>query len=274
MATGTRIGGYVEVPAAIFYEYCMTLANRTGKMLEKDQFDGKTGFRSVYGFEEATANFFRTAGTTKGAKHFAVYADELYIDIDNDDAAAERLASILQQMRLAFQIWISGSKGWHFHLKHQPVFGHNVPYSHKMWVKSLGIECDWSIYKAGGIFRLPHTRHAKTMKYKTLSFTAEGHDIVLPLVDLPPSARTYRDATDEFVLEDFIDLLSWVTRKKPKAGCRNQRLYALATGLLQCGLKPETCEDLVLNINESLDEPLEEEEVMLLLTSANERIFP
>ena len=250
-----------------FYEYCRTLSNRTGNMITKEDLQGKTGFASIYGFDAQTSAFFREAGSIKGSKHFPVFADTLWMDFDNAEEECERVVNQLVSEGISCVVYTSGGRGQHVGVPHQPIFDRRLPYSQRVWVEGKKFKVDFCLYSHGHIFRLPNTRHAKTGNYKEIIFQYEGQPIELELIERP--AKCYSGAdSDEFLLTDFVDMLSWFSKNLPTNGNRNHRMFALAAGLLASGISPLATVELVSKFNEALSEPLEEEELTLLLESA------
>jgi hypothetical protein len=250
-----------------YYEYCKTKTNRIGRMLTAEELVGKTGFSSIYGFDERTSAFFREAGTTRGAKHFLVYADSLFMDFDDAVAECERVVNCILEEGLKVKVYSSGGRGQHVQVFHQPLFDKRVPYSHRAWVESKGFSVDFCLYSHGHILRLPNTRHEKTGGYKELILDEEGERFELPLIEKPIRCYNQRSSGD-FDLVDFSSMLNWFCSNLPANGARNHRLFALAAGLLASGISSTATVELVERINECLPEPLEDEELGLLLESA------
>ena len=255
-----------ESKEVFYYEHARTLVNRVGRMLTKSELSSATGFRSIYGFDTQATLFFREASTTKGAKHFKVFADELFMDFDDNPAECERVVNALLADGLGVEVWDTGGRGQHVVVRHQPLYSRHLPYSQKIWVKNKGFNVDFCLYSHGHIIRLPNTRHSKTGGYKTLVFSQEGTILDLPLIEAP--VRALVGETGEFDPLEIVSLLSRFASRPPVNGERNHRFFALAVGLIAYGLEVATMEDLVRKFNDTIDEPLEEEELVLLLESA------
>lgn len=250
-----------------YFEHAQTKSNRRAKMLTIDELETKTGYRSIYGFDEKTTAFFREAGSTKGAKHFPVYADTLFMDFDNAAEECERVVNALLEEGLKVKVYTTGGRGQHVEVYHTPVFDKRVPYSHRCWVESRGFRVDFCLYSHGHILRLNKTRHEKTGGYKELIFEQEGATFELPLIEKPIKTFNQRAAGD-FDLTDFSSMLYWFSNNLPTNGNRNHRMFSLAAGLLASGISGTATVELVEKFNLCMDEPLEDEELGLLLESA------
>lgn len=250
-----------------YFEHCRTRSNRTGRMLTAEELVGKTGFRSIYGFDEKTTAFFREAGSTKGAKHFPVYADTLFMDFDDAAEECERVVNALLEEGLKVKVYTTGGRGQHVEVYHTPVFDKRVPYSHRCWVESRGFRVDFCLYSHGHILRLNKTRHEKTGGYKELIFEQEGDTFELELIERPVRDFAQRGSGD-FDIIDFANMLHWFSSNLPTNGNRNHRMFSLAAGLLASGVSGVAAVELVEKFNLCMEEPLEDEELGLLLESA------
>lgn len=254
------------------YELAYTTSNRVCRMVTRETLDTKTGFRSIYGFAKEACDYFRNIGSVRGAKHFSVFGDELFIDIDNNDEEAGRISDVLTEMGLGFSVYNSGGKGYHIVLKHQPIFDRNLPYSQKEWVRKQGFKSDMCLYTQNHLIRLPRTRHAKTGRYKELEHKVEGALIDLQLVQEPAKVYANGSSDFEFSLEEFAGIISRIASEPPRPGERNNKMFSLCAGILSCGLKFSTVKDIVENLNSSFPDPLEDSELVTIFESAKQMI--
>jgi hypothetical protein len=148
-------------------------------------------FRSVYAYDEPTANHILEYGITRGLEDVAVYSDTLFIDVDRDEEVASIKEDLISQ-NVKFSQWVTGNRGCHFHVSCIPVYGKMVPQSQAQWVYlRYGDSVDSSIYRPSGQIRIPGAVHSKTGKVKTLTDIREGSQVDIPqLTALPPKPRT------------------------------------------------------------------------------------
>jgi hypothetical protein len=251
-----------------YYEFCKTVSNRVACLIPKEELDGKTGFRSVYGYDDGTADYFREIGSVRGASNFHVFSNELIMDIDDNDTEAERIAKVLSDMEYAYEVWHTGNRGYHIRLEHAPIFDRRLPYSQREWVVGNKFNTDLCLYTQNHLIRLPRTRHAKTGKYKTLEHKSEGRMIEFPLIDKPIYAGSGASGEGEFDLNELAMIFNRMALNMPGKGERNHKLFALGMGILSCGLSEATVEDIVTRYNDSLPEPLDDQEITAVIQSA------
>ena len=251
------------------YEYCKTLTNRVGCLKTREELEGLHGFRSVYGFSEASCAYFQELRAVKNSRGMVVYCDELLVDIDDDIPSAEALFVRLSDLGLGFETWESGGRSIHFHIPHAPVWSADLPYSHRELIRSWGAKVDESIYQAGRIFRLPGTVHAKTGNRKVLLKAVEGKLLEVPILPTPQRNLSFGGVADGEGLGEFSIILERVARNPPQEGERNRKLYALACSVFSCGFSADFVEELLEKVNEELmEDSIDENEMSLLLHSA------
>lgn len=227
------------------------------------------GYRSVYGFSEVSCAYFRDINAVKNSRGMVVYCDELLVDIDDDETAAAELYRTLCELEVSFSTWNSGGRSIHFHIPHEPVWSSDLPYSHKMFLRSLGARVDESIYQSGRIFRLPGTVHEKTGNKKVKLDEKDGKLLIVPIIPTPQSSMMHLGVADGDGLGEFAILLNRLVTNPPGNGERNRKLYSSACSLYSCGFSSDFVNEFLEKVNDELmDEPLEEAELKLLLTSS------
>lgn len=117
------------------------------------------GFRSVFAFDEATAELIQETGSTAGLRGVAVYANEILMDFDSHQPLKFR--AWLQGSGLEYEEFDSGNRSVHFHIPLAAVFGSWVPGAIKAWVQQHAPKADISFLHPSGVYRLPGTYHAK-----------------------------------------------------------------------------------------------------------------
>ena len=253
----------------IFYEVTGSVNVRLGHLIEKSLLSFYKGFRTVYGFQEDSLEYFREIGGVRGTKGLQVYGDELFIDIDNDDQEAEKVFKILVERGYRFEMYFSGSKGYHFLLFHEPMISSSLPHSHKKWVESHDIRCDWSIYQSGRLIRLPGTIHQKTGKEKVLIESNEGSLIQVPLIEAPIAQPSYSSLEDgsEANLLALSSLLNRFVEIPIGEGCRNNRLFSIGKSFFSSGMSGEATQEFLELLNSLIESPIPDEELELITKS-------
>ena len=110
--------------------YCEFAENkyaRFGTMLPVEQaLKRDIGFCSLFWFKKEDALEIRKRGNSKGFKEYAVYAEWLWIDIDDDclETAKVRFDEVVQSFKGYRMLgYFSGSKGYHLGVQIEPMFG-------------------------------------------------------------------------------------------------------------------------------------------------------
>jgi hypothetical protein len=147
----------------IKYEYRRSL-KRSGKPILKTKeecLEGQ-GFISTYGYPEEVQKVIEDNKGTYGLSGMPVVSDLLYIDVDDNQEAADKVFNILHGDNIRFIMYDSGSpNSYHFHIPIVKMEGPNVPAIHKQWVLDNFDESwvDTSIYRTAGIIRIEGTYH-------------------------------------------------------------------------------------------------------------------
>ena len=250
----------------VYYEHAHTVMNRVGRMVTKEELSGLRGFRSYFGFNSVSAAMFRENRQVKSTKGMTVFADELFIDIDNDEEAAEHCWRVLYELGVMADVYFSGSKGYHFCIATVPAWSSDLPYSHLAFVKSIGIRCDECLYQSGRLFRLPGTVHSKTFRLKELVGKIEGKVVEVPIVKTP--VRSCDLIRSDGSIQDFVRTLEMFMLNPPANGTRNNRYWGLARSGFAGGFSEAFVEEALEKVNDEVDDPLGEEEIAQILRSA------
>lgn len=218
------------------------------------------GFRSVYLYPAEAVRHMIEKGAVRGINQFPVYSDTLFVDFDDGDASIEKMIKILESAGVAYEMFFSGSKGYHFHVPIKPMFGTNVPYSQKQFILGLGISsADTSIYKHTGLFRLPGTWHQVTGNPKESIRKNPGKELTIPLVQ--PSVRV-----SEVVSGSAAELVAGFNRAidftlaEPGPGARHNSLLSIAKHLLSAGASVNTVQEICQLVHENWEQKYESEE--------------
>lgn len=220
------------------------------------------GFRSVFAFDDDTKALIEEAGTTANLRGTAVYADTLFFDFDGHDPTDFR--RYLHGSGLAFSEWASGGRSVHFHVRLEPVFGSWVPLACKLWTREHAPTADTSFLHPTGMYRLPHTFHAKYAgRRKELVHAQEGVALVLR----EPAARPVPAVVPESSLDQLYFLLT--ASKGP--GHRSGHIWLLATTAAECGLPVDDALDKIRDWNARQTAPQTERVILQQIDSAYRR---
>jgi hypothetical protein len=186
-----------------------------------------TGFRSVFAYDDITADLIRDANSTAGLRGHEVYCDTLFMDFD--DHNPDQFRHWLANSGLGYSEWHSGGRSVHFHIPVNPVFGVWVPGACKSWVCEHAPTADRSFYNTSGMYRLPgtfHNNYPGQLKHRLSNHA--GHQLTL----VRPAAQEITYRTTPATSTDF-----WVMLQSHKGvGERTIYLWLLATTAAEAGL--------------------------------------
>jgi len=219
--------------------------------------DRDPGYMSVFMFDEEAAKAIEAQGHSRGMDNFDVYSDSVIIDIDTGSESAKEARNKLKSLGLAFQMFRSGGKGYHFVIPLKTVVsGKNVPYSQKKWVESLGISYDPSIYKASALISLVGRIHPRTGAKKEFVLAEAGSALDLVLLDPPAPKENQLGLSDNLLKQGLIQLAT-LASNPPLDGERHMSIWQASRVLYQAGMSFETSLDLLTTINNSWPNPKE-----------------
>jgi hypothetical protein len=242
----------------VYYEFAHTVKDRVGRCLTLEEGKDFKGFRSIFGFSKAVAEHFESQKRVINLKSFPLYADTLFIDVDDDLKAAEDAYYTLINLGVGFEVFDSGGRSIHFHIAHSPIEGYDLAYTHKRFILSNNIRCDMSIFEEGRIFRLEGTVHLRTFKPKVLLETVPGN--LLHLERLEPPPKSYESFGAAEGLADMVLTLSSVLDNGIQRG-RNAHatFFRITAALAHAGFSAEFALELLNRVNETLvDDPANE----------------
>lgn len=247
---------YMEWATSTFHTACLIPAN----------LDMGRGFRSYFMFDSTQKALIEAQNNMVGLDTYDVYSDTLFIDFDEHLENVTPCKEKLIQEGLAFSLYESGSKGYHFHIKLDRLYkGADLPSKHKAWVEGLGIKgTDLSIYRHAGLFRLPGTRHKKTGRLKLLISNHDGKGLNLDNVIVkhePKSRISCSMSTPEKALNECLFLMI----NEPDVGGRFMKFWKMAKMLHEAEYTREFAEELLITVNFSWKNPKEVSEVMRAL---------
>jgi hypothetical protein len=264
----------------LYREWSRNLNDRTGCFLPENviedicKYHRDPGYTSVYSFDEAAAEEIKRVKSSKGLSKYCAYSTNLIIDIDGTDLDAARgyLADIerrLTELDLGYDVWFSGGKGFHVVLKHDLLKSAHLPHSHEMFLESIGIKSDYSLYRHGSLISLPGCVHRRTKIKKHLLKTVEGNLVTIPIVEKP--VIEYDIQSDLSQMEALFFRLLAVLSKPPDIGNRHTTLWGLGKDLKRLGLSFCTAVELLQKVNEKWENKKTEDEVTQAIEQAYSR---
>ena len=208
---------------------------RVGKPILAATAPDGANFMSIYVYPEIVINLIKANGHTRGLKGQPVYSEVLYIDVD-DQSGVLPVTKILDRLGVRYNIYTTGNRGSHFHVKIKPMEGSSVPYSQAQWLKKHKLDqyIDMSIYRTGGQIRAVGAKHAKTGKYKELLEEVEGTEVSVPLLkEPPPSFRPSQVKSEQEELDNYMQNLNY----KRDEGGRSTHIFILYKQGLRAGIE-------------------------------------
>lgn len=253
----------------LFFEWVPANLYRTGNMVPLKALDEilkrlNPGYASVYKFSAADAKLIRSKGSSRGLGALAVAAEAVTLDVDNPDDITEVLEK-LNSLKLGYEVWDSG-RGFHVVIPHDLICDTNLPHSHRVWVESLGLPVDYSLYQHGRILRLPGTLNEKTGRRKQLVKKVDG---MKPTIELKtPPAFNF---TPNGGVKPMVSVLNQFQRlavTEPLPGNRHTQLWSAARSASEAGLSFEATSEILQRINETWENPKLPVEVENAVTQA------
>lgn len=211
----------------------------------------RRSYRSVFMFSEEDAEIIREQGSSRGFKRCDVWADTLFIDLDNGEIDLPKCVQFLKERNLSAEIWESGGKGFHIEIETILQHGKHLPYSHQEFVKTLGISADYSIYRHSSLIRLAGSIHERTGKRKRLILKFEGQKLEVEMKTPSMFGELQFSETPE--LQKSLDkaLLRAASTLviNPSPGNRHMTVWGLAKDFAGAGLEYSVALGLIQAIN-------------------------
>lgn len=250
-------------------EYVPPNIHRTGNLVSAKAIQvlagPAPGYSSVYAFTESDARMIRMQGNSRGFARFSVYAECLILDIDGGDEQMKRVIPKLDALGLGYQVYVSGGKGYHIYIPHDPIYSPDLPYSHLRWVEDNSIECDKSLYQHGRILSLPGRVHLKTGKRKQFYESKEGVMLSIELHKAPSFNIPEDDSKDlSFIFRQLTRLIE----SEPEQGKRHTRLWSAAANCAAAGLSQTWTEEILQEVVSQWQNPKDPEEVVVAISQA------
>lgn len=259
----------------MYYEYASDVFKRKGTMLTEAEVKTRTGFRSLYGFDEKDAKSILHSGHSKGFSRFAVFASQLVIDFDDGYSdELKRAMKLCGKNKFTYCLWSSGSKGYHLEVETVPKYDVSVPYSQQKILESMHISADYSMYQHGRLYRLPNTVHAKTGNRKSLVEAHSGEYLLdYELFEQPNMFSGLQRDFDEDHFEIAMFRIRSLYKNCPAVTkSRTQTLFGVALQLTQAGMPAESTTQMLSFLNKSWDRPKEESTIIEVVRQAQNHV--
>jgi len=221
------------------------------------------GYSSLYSFTSKPA-------TATNLSRLEVCANRVTLDLDGGDPELEAAERILLNHSLGFEVWSSGGKGYHIHIPHDELRSIHLPHSHKVWVDSLKLPNDPTLYQHGRLFSLPGNVHPKTKARKALVRSVSGDKAKIEVRESDTPVFNFKDAGGMELTSSLFRLLHLCTAQVGSGG-RHLALWQMAMDLRKAGLAYETAEDLLQGVNAQWKNPKSEAEVTKAVLGAYRR---
>ena len=219
------------------------------------------------------------------------YCPVVFIDIDNSDLeiAYNETVKLINHFFDAYQLapddlylYFSGAKGFHIGIscrtlgfKRDQIFK-DVIVRTKQFVKTIcNIEVDSAIYDASRIFRISNSLNDKSGLYKVPLNYSElqfGLGVVLETAEKPRNDFKREKLIGHVLKNDKLaglwDSCRQNVFKKPESGNRNNSIFKQACMLFDHGMNKDNVLNLMEQVNNSLPESLEVNEVITAVESA------
>ena len=252
----------------MFKEFCADFNRRYGTMVPASK-EIKTGYCSLYWFFEEDAKEIAKAGHSRGLGRYKVYSNKLWFDFDEGEQSLENALPKIKSLGAPYAVYDSGGKGYHVSVDIVPMEGYDVPTQQALFVESLGVVCDMSLYRHDRILSNIGRIHPISGKSKVLLYKiTEGElfNVPKPLVIKKPKQQTAQTVDLQIAMTRALLLLE----RDPKPGSRHTMLWSCAKDFCESGVAYEVALGLLLKINEQFKKPKEPQDVERAVAQAYE----
>lgn len=230
---------------------------------------------SMYCITQPTAQKILNSYTIKGHRKIEHYSEELIVDVESFDLS-EGIKSICLEHNLQFQIYHTGNRGHHFHIRRQAIPSCYLYLQDKILAMEMFKEIlfDTQIYLPLHTIRAIGCVHekSKTGKRKELIFEHNGLSM-LSTTQIPINTllRNVDFHTTDTEIAQFtqLNMILANTRIKLREGQgRNRELFVLVCKLFRVGISERLAWEIVSMWNNSLAEPMDSGELDATFRSA------
>lgn len=219
------------------------------RLVPVEEIGRHSGFRSVFCFDDDTAEMIREQGGTRGLRHVSVYSDVLLLDFDGRES--DYFDRYLREQGIAFERYDSGNRSDHYHIPIVPIEGADVPARCKAWVQKHAPTADQSFYHQAGMYRLPGTFHPKQPgQYKRLVAAVSGVLLALSAPAALPPISYVAEQTSDDAKQTFIELMM---KPYTRSIGRRPHMFMLAVNGAEAGMEFDEVLDAVLWWNSNMN---------------------
>lgn len=253
---------------SLLYEHRASL-QRTGPLLllPFEEAIERPGYVSCFGFGQESVEQIRASGTTAGLRGKPLGTRLIYLDIDDNDPAADAAEAKLEALGLSYERYESGNRGWHFHIPCGEILRVDIPYLVKSWATTNFSGVDDSLYKTSGIIRTPGTFHHKRPgSRKQLVSSGSGKILDLLAAEVPIPTQGFVHLDEDLDASAALDRL-WL--EQSFSGGRNREIYRRAFLCRMSGHTMDEAIGVLLEYNGMMvNPPLGAQEVITATRSA------
>lgn len=221
------------------------------------------GFRSVYAYTDETKEYILKENSTAGLEDHDVYSDTLFVDFDNQPESSKAFAIHLNNMGIKYDVYHSGNRSFHFHVHLVKMFGKDVPYSQKEWMKNNSTNSDLSFYHTSGMYRLVGTIHFKTRKPKVLLYSHQGKLLDISKVNKPTFHHI--EVSDDYIERSHEDYDYMLFMRYLSEGNRRNHMFKIAMKGIEVGISDAQIISDCIWFNHRLHLPLDDIDVIQYL---------
>jgi hypothetical protein len=214
------------------------------KLVTRQEAESMTGFISVFGFPEETADLIKLQSGTYGLGGMPLYVDRVILDFDDEPEAYQESIAYCCDKDWNFDAYATGNRGHHIHVYVVPYSEVGVHVRAANWAKAHFKGHDDTMFKCSGVTRIPGTHHSKTgRKMKLVDGRGLGHKPDIRDAKIPMPVITV--VTDEDTNEDRGLIFTMMLNKHIHKGGRNEYAFKLAACGFDAGVAIDDLQDMV-----------------------------
>lgn len=250
----------------VSYEVCRSSTPiHTNEYVSQDVVQTITGFVSYFGYVDLQDGEIPQKNIT------SLYCDTIILDIDGTIETVQSILKTLDESLTGYQVYVSGSKGFHIHIPIVPLVGPQIYRYVKHFIQTRFDDVcglDTSMVHPRGLIRLPNTVHSKTRRVKSLIMSTPGNSLEIPEYDLPDLTNRHTTDSDVEALFIAVKVARSMVFFPPKVGNRHRSLFKLSRYLLEAGLDPEDIIKIGLAVNSTWSNAKPDNEVIKTIIGA------
>jgi len=190
------------------------------------------------------------------------------MDYDNGDETIWNDIPKIAALGAPFRIYTSGGKGYHVEILTELMKGTHVPYSHKVFVRNMGLAVDMGLYRHERLFSNPGRVHPKTgNKKRVLMEFFDGVPLKIP-ESIPVKATPVLEQEDSLMFRQAVMRLNRALTDEPEIGNRHNTIWGVAKDFRLAGFDLDITMELMHSLNDSWEKQKETEEVEAAVNQA------